>query len=392
MFAFLGDEGPVLAQGVGVNAELFGRPGAAEVSGLFHVVGVGSITLNNILLVPSRAVTQDSQGNTVVKVTVDEEAMVYDFTGSAPQVKAGLNNPVATTKALVYTAFRSLISLDIPKNGGTLRTLKVIAPEGTVVNPVLPGATGARGVTVARIYETISGAHAQIAPEKIPACGEGINTMAVLTGYDKQNNLYLLVDLPWAAWGGRPFADGEQLAPPYYNSILTPAEVNEVYCPIMIRQRGFVPDSEGAGKYRGGFAIITDYEVLTDGTTLQLRTDRRKIPNYGLHGGQPGSLGKMTLNPDGEDRDLPKIVIPLKKGDVFRARVGGAGGWGNPLERDPKMVLEDVRNELVSLSRAQNVYGVVINESIMEVDMGQTQTLREAMSETQTNGSNDGRS
>ncbi len=316
-----------------------------------------------------------------VKVTVHEDTMTYDFTGSAPQMKAGMNNPGATTRGLVYTAFRSLISLDIPKNGGPLRALNVIVPKGTVVNPVLPGATGARGVTIARIYETIAGAHAQIAPDKIPACGEGINTMVVLTGNDEQNGFYILCDLPWAAWGGRPFADGEQLAPPYYNSILTPAEVNEVYCPIMIRQRGFVPDSEGAGKYRGGFAIITDYEMLTDETTLQLRTDRRKIPNYGLHGGQPGSLGKMTLNPDGENRDLPKIVLPLKKGDILRARVGGAGGWGNPLERDVKKVLDDVQIELVSVERARKVYGVVINKTNMEVDMNETQKLRKAMSQ-----------
>lgn len=315
-----------------------------------------------------------------VKVTVDEDTMTYDFTGSAPQMKAGMNNPMATTKGMVYTALRSLISLDIPKNGGPLRAVNVIVPEGTVVNPVLPGACGARGVTIARIYETISGAHAQIVPDKIPACGEGINTMAVLTGYDEQNIFYLLCDLPWAGWGGRSFADGEQLAPPYYNSILTPAEVNEVYCPIMIRQRAFVPDSEGAGKYRGGFAIITDYEMLTDGTTLQLRTDRRKIPNYGLHGGQPGSLGKMTLNPDGENHDLPKIVLSLKKGDMFRARVGGAGGWGNPLERDVNKVLNDVQNELVSVERARKVYGVVINKTTMEVDMDETQKLRETMS------------
>ncbi len=314
-----------------------------------------------------------------VKVTVHDDSMTYDFTGSAAQIKAGMNNPWATTKALVYTALRSLISLDIPKNGGPLRTLNIIAPKGTIVNPVLPAATGARGVTVARIYETIAGAHAQITPEKIPACGEGINTMAVLSGYDEQNRFYLLVDLPWAGWGGRPYADGDQLAPPYYNSILTPAEVNEELCPLMIRQRGFVPDSEGAGKYRGGFALVTDYEALTDGTTLQLRTDRRKIPNYGLNGGKPGSLAKMTLNPDGENRDLPKILIPLKKKDVFRAKVGGGGGWGNPLDRDVQSVLNDVRNELVSIERARNAYGVVINKATLEVDIDATQKLRETM-------------
>jgi N-methylhydantoinase B/oxoprolinase/acetone carboxylase alpha subunit len=85
----------------------------------------------------------------------------------------------------------------------------------------------------------------------------------------------------------------------------------------------------------------------------------------------------MTLNPDGENRDLPKILTPLKKGDVFRARVGGGGGWGNPLDREANAVLNDVRNELVSIERAKDVYGVIINKVTSEIDIEATQKLRE---------------
>jgi len=154
-------------------------------------------------------------------------------------------------------------------------------------------------------------------------------------------------------------------------------EIQEDLYPMRYNQRAFVPDSEGAGKYRGGFAVVNDYQILADETTLQLRGDRRKLANYGLHGGQPGSLAKYTLNPDGEKRDLPKCVIPMRKGDVLRVRLAGAGGWGDPLERDVELVMNDVRNELVSVSRAREVYGVVINEATLEVDMEQTQSLRD---------------
>lgn len=325
-----------------------------------------------------------------VKITIDEDTMIYDFTGSDPQMKAGMNNPVATTRAVVYTAFRCLISNDIPHNGGPLRAIKVIAPEGTVVNPVLPGATGARGVTIGRIFDTIMGAQAKIAPDRTPACTSGIDTMAVFGVYDKKRGKDIVFsDVPWASWGGRPTADGDVLAPLYLNGTIPPIEVIEDLYPIRFNQRALVPDSEGAGRYRGGFAIVVDYESVADETILQLRTDRRKLAPYGLQGGEPGSLGVMTLNPGRENRDLGKCVITMEKGDVFRARTAGAGGWGNPLERDAELVMDDVRTEKVSVRRAREAYGVVINETTMEADIEQTQRLRQAMKKGNTK-TNDG--
>lgn len=320
-----------------------------------------------------------------VKITVDEDTITYDWTGSAPQMEAGMNNPGATTRALCYIAFRSLLPRDIPHNGGPLRAVKVIVPEGTVVNPVLPGPTGARGVTIARIHEVLLGAQAQICPDKMPACAEGINALLKFSLFDKrQRKGVIFSDLLWGGWGGRPTNDGDQLSPLYLNANPRAVEIQEDLYPLRYNQRAFVPDSEGAGKYRGGFAVVNDYQILADETTLQLRCDRCKLANYGLHGGQPGSLGKYTLNPDGENRDLLKCVIPMRKGDVLRTRLGGAGGWGSPLERDVELVMNDVRNELVSVRRARDVYGVVINEATMQVDMEQTQSLRQSMKKGNT--------
>ena len=313
-----------------------------------------------------------------VKITVDGDTMTYDFTGSSPQIDSGMNNPVATTRAQVYTGFRSLVSSDIPHNGGALRPLRIITPKGTIVNPALPGATGARGVTFARINETVLGAQAQIAADKMPACAEGINTMLVFSGYDKKRRKkFVFCDLPWGAWVGRPTADGDHLAPLYLNGAVTPVEVVEDLFPLRYGQRSFLPDSEGAGKYRGGFALVIDYETLLDDVTLQLRSDRRKFPPYGLSGGKPGSLAKMSLNPDGENLDLGKCVVEMDNGDIMRVRTAGAGGWGNPLERDAELVLDDVRNEKVSVKRAREVYGVIIDEATMELDVEQTKRLRQ---------------
>lgn len=320
-----------------------------------------------------------------VKITIDEDTMTYDFTGTSPQIEAGMNNPVVTTRACVYNAFRSLISLDIPHNGGALRAIKVMVPEGTVANPVLPGACGARGVTLGRIYETVIGAQAQIAPDKMPACAGGMDNLGIHSGYDKKRGRnFLFVDLPWGACGGRPTADGDYLNPPTFNGSTPPMEVLEDLYPVRYNQRAFVPDSEGAGKYRGGFGLVVDWEALVDGVTLQLRTDRSKTGPYGLYGGQPGSLSVVTFNPGGENHVLGKCVITMNKGDVVRVKVAGGGGWGDPLERDVELVMDDVVNEKVSSGRAREVYGVVIDERTMEVDTAETQKLRKKMKKANT--------
>ena len=140
-------------------------------------------------------------------------------------------------------------------------------------------------------------------------------------------------------------------------------------------------DREGAGKYRGSVAVIREYKFIGDEAIFQLRTDRQRIPPYGLYGGQPGAPSLAIINPDTEHRHVGKITIEVKKGDVLRLISPGAGGWGDPLERDAKMVLDDVRNEKISVKRAREAYGVVINEHTMDMDIAETQKLREIMKE-----------
>ncbi len=154
-------------------------------------------------------------------------------------------------------------------------------------------------------------------------------------------------------------------------------EVTEAEQPIQLLAYEFVADKAGAGKYRGGVPFRRDYRFLEDEGVLQVRSDRRTHRPFGLYGGSPGRPSENYLNPDAENRELPgKFTMTIKQGDVFRHVLAGAGGWGDPLERDPDAVLRDVRNELLSLAKAEADYGVVIDAKAGIVNGPATQRRR----------------
>lgn len=130
--------------------------------------------------------------------------------------------------------------------------------------------------------------------------------------------------------------------------------------PLRIEEYGFIPDSEGPGQHRGALAIARQYRFLEERATLQIRSDRTRFPAYGLHGGAPGRLCRNLLNPGtSEEQLLPaKTLLWLKRGDVFRHELAGAGGWGDPHRRDPAAVRADVRDGKLSAARARELYGV----------------------------------
>jgi N-methylhydantoinase B len=142
----------------------------------------------------------------------------------------------------------------------------------------------------------------------------------------------------------------------------------------------FIQDAMGPGKFRGGAPFRRDYRFTADEAILQVRSDRRDFRPYGLYGGGPGKPSMNYLNPHGENLLLAsKVTMNIRHGDVFRHEVAGAGGWGDPLERDPAVVLRDVRNEFVSIDAARRDYGVVLAVNPLRVDEDATQATRASM-------------
>ena len=315
-----------------------------------------------------------------VALTVAGDRMIADFTGSAPQVRGGINSPLPFTKSAVYATVRHLIGGDPPNNEGYFRPIEVIAPPGTIVNPVMPAAVAARGLTGFRLANALFGALAQIAPDRVFACEVGGDTGVSFGGYDRERRPFVFLEFLFGSWGGRPARDGvDACSSSVVNFSNNPIEVIESEYPLLIERYGYVPDSGGAGKHRGGLAVERQYRFLEATGTLQLRTDRRRHLPYGLAGGRPGTPSDNVLNPDGERRQLPsKCTLEIRQGDVFRHLLAGAGGWGNPLERDPELVLKDVLEEKLSADYARREYGVAIDVAARKVLAEDTATLRAA--------------
>ncbi|MBV8192526.1 MAG: hydantoinase B/oxoprolinase family protein, partial [Alphaproteobacteria bacterium] len=218
-------------------------------------------------------------------------------------------------------------------------------------------------------------------PDKVKAAGDGGNTGISIGGYDANRKPFVYVDFTCGAWGARPWADGlDGNSHMFANMASHSIEVTEAEQPMQLLAYEFVADRAGAGKFRGGVPFKRDYRFLEDEGMLQVRSDRRDHRPFGLYGGSPGAPSENYMNPDGENRLLPsKLTITIRKGEVFRHVLAGAGGWGDPLERDPAAVLRDVRNELLSPQKAVADYGVVIDARTWTVDAAATARQREAI-------------
>ncbi|MBI4182500.1 MAG: hydantoinase B/oxoprolinase family protein [Proteobacteria bacterium] len=298
-----------------------------------------------------------------VTFTKQGERLAADWSGSAAQVRGAINSTLSCTKAAVYCAVKCVLAGDIPANEGFFRTIEVAAPEGSIVNPVLPAATAARALTTFRLVDTCFGALSRMCPERVYAASDGGNVGVAVGGYYPDRSPFIYVDFACGAWGGRPFADGlEGNTSIFANISSSSVEITEVEHPLQFLAYEFLPDRGGAGRFRGGAPFRRDYRLTADEAVLQIRNDRHMFAPYGLCGGKPGGRSRNILNPGlkGGAEMTAKVTRTIRKGDVFRYEMAGAGGWGDPLEREPEKVLRDVRNGFVSAAAARADYGVVI--------------------------------
>lgn len=314
-----------------------------------------------------------------VILTIDGDEVHADFSNSSPQVKSSINCSLSVTKASTYTAIKCFCDVDFPPNSGFFRPIAVTAPEGTVLNVAYPGATFMRGLTIYRINNVLLGALAEAMPDRAIAADEGGTTIVLMEGYDNHGERFLYMETISGAWGARAKRDGIDCASNVTGlQSNTPVEILETEYPIEVVRYGFVPDTGGAGRTRGGLSLVREYRFLAESGTLQIRADRVRFAPYGLYGGQPGGNSANIFDPYGDNIELEAKVKnrPIHAGDVVRHVLAGGGGFGWPFERPPDRVLADVRDEKVSVAAARDVYGVAIDPATLVVDVEETERLR----------------
>jgi N-methylhydantoinase B len=329
-------------------------------------------------------IDDDGQTDEPIKLQVNihkrGDEVVVDFEGTAKQVKGNINCPLATVHAAVYYALIAVIDPHVPPNSGCYRPFTVEAEEGLIVNPRMPAAVGARTNTSQKIAEAMMLALSKAVPDGVQAGCHGQITNCGFSGYHpKTGKRFVYIDIQGGGAGARPTKDGRDGQDSHLARFKnTPIEAVELEYPVRILNYEFIPDSGGAGRYRGGLTVRRDIEVLTDNVSLARYGDRQKFGAFGLFGGQEGSKGKFILNPDTpQERPLKsKGLDVLNTGDVVSLRLPGAGGYGDPLDRDPELLLQDVRDGKVTLESAREDYKVVVDPGTLQIDQKATEKLR----------------
>jgi len=321
-----------------------------------------------------------------LKLTVAGDRITADWTGTSSQVKGGLNAPLSFTKSNVYAALRSIMPAEVPNCHGYTRPITVIAPEGTILNAISPAPCGARGITGYRVVDCMFGALAEAVPDKVAADGTGGSTLPSFAGIHAGAQ-FVFSECVMGTWGATSTHDGQEGVPHMAsNQSNVPIEMIEADYPIRIERYGLLADTGGAGKFRGGLSLVREYRVLADEIFLGVRSDKRRYPPHGLHGGAAGAPSSNVINPDSDARLLPTLPvqpITLRRNDVFRHIMAGGGGYGDPLERDPLLVLSDLRDGKITISHAREAYGVVFSEdSEPAIDAVATMLLRQARMKT----------
>jgi N-methylhydantoinase B len=315
-----------------------------------------------------------------VAIHTKGDRMVFDWTGTAPQARGSVNGQKALILGCIYYVVKSITDPTIPPNEGTYRPIELIAPPGTVVNATFPAPTGMCGnVLGPRIIDTIIGALHKCIPDRVCAAAVGGQNFLSLGGRDPDTGLYFSnVETYGGGYGASNGQDGEDAIQAHRtNSANCPCEVIEASFPMLVDRYGIVPDSEGPGQWRGGMGVTREY-TFNSAAAFTFGTDRAVLDPWGLEGGKPPGKGVYrVVHADGIAEDVGgKCHREVDAGARFVLRTRGGGGWGDSFRRDPEKIRWDVVEGLLSLERARQVYGVVIDPASMTVDGEGTEKLR----------------
>jgi N-methylhydantoinase B len=319
----------------------------------------------------------------VSTVSIDEEGILFDFTGCDPQRPAPVNMTLSMAYAAAAYVLRCIVNIDVAINAGFYRSVRMVAPEGTVVNCTSPAPVVGGWETHMRLVDVMFKALSQAVPAQVPAGTKAMICHAGFGGVDpRSGDFYCFLETLGGGYGGRHASDGPDAVQAHgQNTENAPIEETEMSYPVRITRYELVEDSEGPGKFRGGLGVRRDYQFLDHEASFTVLSDRDRWGPGGLFGGSDGRRAYYLLNPDGESTELgSKVTIRLKPGDVVSYRTCGGGGYGNPFERDPALVLQDVLEGKVNARRARDLYRVEIDTHTWTVDIEQTEKLRETVS------------
>ena len=296
-----------------------------------------------------------------VKLSISSEKglVIVDYSGTDPQLEAPLNAVYGVTVAATLYALKSIIDPEMPMNGGFERSIRILAPEGTIVNPRPPAPVSAGNTeTSQRIADVVLRALAELLPGRVPAASCG-----------SMNNLSVGGE-GWAFYetiacgsGARPTGDGvDGVHTNMTNTLNTPIEVLEKEYPILFTSYKLRPDSGGPGMYRGGLGVERAFVALQDNIKAAITGERVKTRPWGLAGGLPGAPAEyLVVRRDGTVERLPsKAVVKLNKGDKLIIRTPGGGGYGPPGRRPRELILRDLEEGRITGAHASSYYNLKI--------------------------------
>jgi len=319
-----------------------------------------------------------------VDITVRDEEIIFDYSNTDPQTNGIVNGTFTSSASATVLTFLQMVNPDMPHNDGMVRPIKIIIPEGTILNAAYPKATTFGNHLCPPNADSIIKALASAIPERITA---GWNQLlcGLTTGTDQRKNAKF-VDIVFLGLKG---GSGATKGVDGYDHIgMIDAsggildqdyEMFEQQTPHLLLEHEYWRDSAGAGQYRGGLGIITKFMIGSDDTTVVTFGDGDVEPAFGLFGGKDSTLNKINLiYPD--DRvyktTSKDLVEDVPAGTVWSQRAGGGGGYGDPLKRLAALVAEEVRNGIISFESAKNDYGVIVDPETYEVDDMATKRAR----------------
>jgi N-methylhydantoinase B len=304
---------------------------------------------------------------------------IFDFEGTDPQAQSSINFYLNEDMFKMFFGSFTINVVDpqILFNDGFYDLVDVRIPQGTILKPNFPAALSGRTHALGRIFDVLGALLGMGAPEQmLNAAGFSDSPHLFYSGYDDNGEWFQLFQIGFGGIPGRPVGDGpdgHSLWPGFTN---VPNEFIEAYFPLRIEQYQAIPDSGGAGLHRGGNGLSVAYRFLCDGT-IGIHDDRWLTFPWGVNGGETGMRStKRLVRADGAEEWLPAKAegVKVKSGDVLYFNTWGGGGWGDPYQRDPELVRQDVDRRLATREGARR-YGVVLADD-GSVDAGATESLR----------------